>query len=177
MIRDYLIPIALGGLVGGLLVGIFFVWPKVYGAEWWEAFTAFGTVGAVSLALFQDLFKRQEGKRRLQETSKIFSRKVELEREMISSILAHRGDSFEIKSQKIKNCLLNIKSSIPQTIVDRAPNLATYINLRIDNLISLSQGENADSMSDYDQSFNEFKSRYNAELQEVSAILEGVLSL
>lgn len=43
---DYLLPVVLGGLIGGLLVGAFLVWPTAYGARWWEALTAFGTVGA-----------------------------------------------------------------------------------------------------------------------------------
>lgn len=48
---EYLIPTALGGLIGGLLVGAFFVWPTVYEADWWEVFTALGTVGATISAV------------------------------------------------------------------------------------------------------------------------------
>ena len=48
-IRDYLLPIALGGLIGGLLVAAFFVWPTINEAKWWEVLTAFGTVCAAGV--------------------------------------------------------------------------------------------------------------------------------
>lgn len=177
VIRDYLLPIILGGLIGGLLVGAFYIWPTAYGAQWWEAFTALGTVGAVVLALFQDLFKRQESNKRLQGANKEFARKIELERRKVFSILIHRGDSFEVKSKKIKKCLLGVKNSVPQALIDEKPSLASYIQIKMDELISLSEGGNSDSMSDYDLIFREFKTVYDMEMQELSAILRGVIPI
>ena len=139
--------------------------------------TALGTVGAVILALFQDLFKRKKSQIRLQGTSKGFAKKIEFERRVVCSILRHRAAPFEMKSQRIRLCLLGLQESIPQTIIDDAPCLAAYIHLRVGELMDLSQGGNADSMSDYDQAFSEFKSRYSMEMQELSMILEGALSL
>ena len=174
---NYLAPIVLSGLIGGLLVGAFFVWPAVYGAKWWDALTALGTVGAVTLVLFQDLFKREKSKRRLQGASRRFAKKIEFDRRRVWSILRHRADTFEMKSQKIRICLLGLQESIPQAIIDDVPCLAAYIHFKVGELMDLSQGGNTDSMSDYSLTFNEFKSRYSMEMQELSMILEGALSL
>ena len=47
-----LLPIFLGGLAGGLITITIFIWPTVYGANWWEVFTAIGTVTSAFFAVW-----------------------------------------------------------------------------------------------------------------------------
>lgn len=61
-IKSSWLPALLGGSIGGLVVGAFFVWPTVYGAKWWEVFTALGTVGAVFAAVFINIFQQKQKK-------------------------------------------------------------------------------------------------------------------
>lgn len=70
VIRNYLLPIALGGVIGGLIAGAFFIWPTVYGAQWWEVFTAVGTIGATISAVWiainnRRLFEKEEQRKLL----------------------------------------------------------------------------------------------------------------
>lgn len=177
VIRDYLLPIALGGIIGGLAAGAFFIWPTIYGAKWWEVFTALGTVGAVVLALFQDVYKRQKNKERQQGVSKGFAAKIDLERNNITYILRGKNDSDELKTQKVKIILLKIKNSIPQVLIEEKPVLAAYMQVRVDKLIGLSEGSSSDSMSDYYLNFIEFRSSFDAELRELSAMLREIIAI
>ena len=52
VVNKLLLPIFLGGLAGGLITITIFIWPTVYGANWWDVFTAIGTVASAFFAVW-----------------------------------------------------------------------------------------------------------------------------
>lgn len=68
-------------------------------------------------------------------------------------------------------------NSVPQALIDEKPSLAGYIQVKMDELIGLSEGGNSDSMRDYDLTFREVKTVYDMEMQELSAILREIITI
>lgn len=50
-----LLLVAFGGVFGGFITGAFLIWPTIYGANWWEIFTAIGTVSTAVTAVWLGL--------------------------------------------------------------------------------------------------------------------------
>lgn len=51
-VKNIFLPIFLGGLIGALVTASIFIWPTVYGANWWEVLTAIGTVTSAFFAVW-----------------------------------------------------------------------------------------------------------------------------